>query len=409
MAGWQNQWTGDRGQALVSTELTSAGFLVGSFTPDAGEDLWAEVEGRRATAQGEVPLRALVQVKATENEKTESVLDVEVDQIRRWAAQPLPMFLIGVNVATKRFFVKSIDEIVSDDLAGRNPFDVSAKTARVKLTFADNISVVLKAATTRHYEVFQLDLADVPDSQIQGHYFEILRRVNPQPADRVPILRWTVLWKSSPRPQHFAAMLAELTRRAKREGERAEPQPMLFRFEIFRSSEDRHNNVAAARVLVVNPDHPRAQHLRTILNCPNGYSVSRDRDVEETREYYQSITMAPEEFRTYAANVGRALDALTDKVLARAKAGARVWDDALAAEFEAVVALWNNMTVAPAECRTLEAILDDHFQQLLEHKLIGRNRAGRFSATAVVLELRDREVKLGQCRGAWAAVLRAER
>jgi hypothetical protein len=102
MAGWEGQQTRDAGQAIVEAELARAGFLVGRLDPDLGEDLWAEVDGRRASASGELPLRALFQVKATAEAIDECILDVEVDHLKRWAAQPLPVFVVGVSTATQR-------------------------------------------------------------------------------------------------------------------------------------------------------------------------------------------------------------------------------------------------------------------------------------------------------------------
>ena len=57
----------------------------------------------------------------------------------------------------------------------------------------------------------------------------------------------------------------------------------------------------------------------------------------------------------------------------------------------------------------VEAILEEHFQCLLEHKVIERNRANRFPAAMAAQMLRDLETKLEQCRGSWAVALRIER
>jgi hypothetical protein len=133
MAGWRNQKIGDVGQSLVMAELTRAGFLVGSLSPDPGEDLWAEVDGRQAIAEGRFPLRALFQVKATEDIADVCVLDLDVDDLKRWAAQALPVFVIGVSTTANTFFAKSIDQIITDDLLGRDPFELKAKTARARV------------------------------------------------------------------------------------------------------------------------------------------------------------------------------------------------------------------------------------------------------------------------------------
>jgi len=144
MSGWKNQQTGDDGQALVTSALTRAKFLVGSVTPDPGEDLWVEVDGRRNIAEGAFPLRALLQVKATAEAIGECVLDLDVDDLRRWAAQPLPVFVVGVSTANEAYFVKSIDDIVSDDLQGRNVFELRTTTARVRITPTNDVASTIR-------------------------------------------------------------------------------------------------------------------------------------------------------------------------------------------------------------------------------------------------------------------------
>lgn len=354
-------------------------------------------------------MRALFQVRATEHDKSECVLDIKVDQIKRWAAQPLPVFLVGVGTTTGKLFAKSIDEIVVEDLAGKDPFEITTKTVRVRLKATEDLGATVRASIHNHYAAARLDLATMGDSEIKSHYFEVLSRRNPDDGASIPTSIWTVLWKSPPRPQHFAAMVTELKKRARRQYEHVEPRPMLFFFNIFCSAEDRHYDLAAARVDVINADHPRAEELRTVLQIADGYRVRLDRDLPESREYFQSIAVPPEEFREYAKKVGQALDTLTGKVLKRAKNARRAWDDALNAEFTVVNDLWNNQTVGPSECRMLEASLDEYFQCLLRHNVIERNRAQRFPAAERVRLLEELETQLEQCRGSWSVVLRTER
>ena len=408
MSGWQSQQTGDLGPAIVQAVLARGGFLAGTLTPDPGEDLWAEVDGRRAIAQGEFPLRALFQVRATGDDTSECVLDIELDQIKRWAAQPLPVFLIGVSTPKERLFAKSIDDIVSEDLSGRDPFEIRTQRARVRPRAVENLGLVMKTAIEKHYAPSRLALSDVSNTEITSHYFEVLSRRDPAGVS-IPTAVWDVLWKSPPRPQHFAAMVTELVRRARNQYGRTELRPILFFFNIFRSSEDRHYNVAAARVEVINLDHPRAEELKRTLEMPRGYNVRQDRDVVESREYWQSITMSPGVFRAYAEGVGLALDALADKVLERVRAGEWVWDDALNETFKGIKHIWENQTIAPPECRMLERVLEEQFECLLQHGYIWRNTRGRFDNSTRCEMLGELETKLTQSRGAWAVVLRTER
>jgi hypothetical protein len=409
MSGWQSQQTGDLGEGVVVAALQRAGFLVGRLTPDPGEDLWAELDGRRSIAEGHFPLRALIQVRATADDTAELVLDVDIDQIKRWAAQPLPVFLVGVSTPTEKLFTKSIDNIVSDDLGGKDPFEMKTKTARVRLHSPEDLGLTLRAAMHQHYASSQLTLEDVPDSEIKNHYFEVLTRRNPESGVSIPTAIWAILWKSPPRPQHFAAMVTELITQGRWQYERSDPRPMLFFFNIFRSLEDRHNNVAAVRIHVVNPDHPNAETLRQQLDMPGGYKVTRERDVAESRQYFESIAMSPEVFRDYAKEVGPQLDALANEVLARARNGVQIWDDGLIGKFNAAKALWNNETVAPAECRMLEAVLEEQFECLLEHGVTWRNTRNQFAPAMRASLLRELEIKLQQCVESWAVVLRAER
>lgn len=366
-----------------------------------------EIDGRRAIAEGDFPLRALLQVKGTEQDGPSFVVDISVGKIKRWSAQPLPVFIVGVSTMTERFFAKSIDEIVTDDLGGRDPFEIDAKTIRVRLAPVEDLGLTVQEAIRAHYASSRLRLVNVPDVEITGHYFEVIARRDPE-STSIPTAVWTVLWKSPPRPQHFATMVTELVRRARGHYARADLEPFLFFFSIFRSLEDRHCNLATARVEVVNPDHPRANELRRHLKMPDGYNVRRDRDLAESREYWQSITMAAATFRGYAEGVGSALDALTTAVFERLREPV-VWDDGLDAAFKTITEVWGNQTVAPAECRMLERVLEEQYQCLLEHRLISRNTRNTYSPPAVRDEmLRERETKLRQCLGSWAIVLRNE-
>ena len=209
MCGWENQQTGDDGQALVTSALTRAKFLVGSLTPDPGEDLWVEVDGRRNIAEGAFPLRALLQVKATAEAIGECVLDLDVDDLRRWAAQPLPVFVVGVSTANEAYFVKSIDDIVSEDLQGKNVFELRTKTARVRINPTDDVASTIRRTVESHYQALKLTLAGVSEDDRKAHYFEVLSQRDPEPIDLVPTVGWFILWKSPARPQHFAAVTVQ--------------------------------------------------------------------------------------------------------------------------------------------------------------------------------------------------------
>jgi len=409
MSGWVNQETGDKGQAIVAAELTRAGFLVGDLAPDPGEDLWAEVDGRQAAAIGDFPLRALFQVKATAGAVDEFVLDVEIDHLKRWAAQPLPVFVVGVSVPTNQLFIKSVDQIIAGDLAGKNLFDLQNKTIRARLDATPDLALTVRNAIEHHYESLQLDLSEVTEDEIKAHYFEVLERWQPESFDLVPTVGWFVLWKSAPRPQHFAAMVSELARRARELNRDTHPKPAVFIFHVYRSVEDRHYNLAVARVDVVNPDHPNSIKIREVMEITDGYRVRQDRDVKPMREYMRSKTVTAEEFRRYARSVGPVFDALSNKVIARGASGGIVWDEQLNREFSALDKLWNDGPFAPPECRALDGVLSGYYGCLLSHNHVALRRAKDLQPDVVQRLLRDDETRLASFRGAWSVVLRTER
>ncbi len=131
--GWENQRTGDEAQSLVQTALTTAGFLIGPLQPDPGEDFWVEEGGRRAISEGCFALRALLQVKGTPRpDGAVFIDDIPLKQIVRWASQPLPVFLVGVRTtAPNAFYAKLIDDVVADDLHGKDPTTLESNTVRL--------------------------------------------------------------------------------------------------------------------------------------------------------------------------------------------------------------------------------------------------------------------------------------
>jgi hypothetical protein len=404
MCAWENQQTGDAGQALVTSALTRAKFLVGSLTPDPGEDLWVEVDGRKNIAEGAFPLRALLQVKATAEAIGECLLDLDVDDLRRWAAQPLPVFVVGVSTFNEAYFVKSIDDIISEDLQGKNVFELRTKTARVRINPTNDVASTIQRTIEIHYQSLKLTLAGVSEDDRKAHYFEVLSHRDPEPIGLVPTVGWFILWKSPARPQHFAAMISELIRLCDQEDGDHQPRPAAFHFHIYRSIEDRHHNLAVARVDVVNPRHPKRAQISQTLGIEGEYRVRHDGDLKPTRDFFRSKTVSAVEFRTYARTLGPMLDALSDKILAR-RVQQLIWNDALNGEFAVVDQLWNNGPFAPSECGPLDAALSGYYNCLLAHRHIEVYRSGALAAATVSRLLRSEEEKLGYFRGTWRVLL----
>ena len=408
MPGWENQQTGDAGQSLIEAELVMHGFLVGPLQPDPGEDFWVECQGRRAIAEGSFPLRALLQVKSSATVQSATFTDdLPLTHIKRWAAQPLPVFLIGVTTAQpSAFYAKSVDDILAHDLQGQDPTTLTTKTVRVKLPSVADLSALLTDAIHEHHRSMQLVLKDLSETEIEQHYFEVLKKKKPETWERVPIASWTVLWKSPPRPQHFAAMLTELTRRAKADCEKTFPCPAFVIFHVYRSLYDVQYNLAVARVDWVNPGHPKAAAIAERMGAPGGLKVRHDRDTSELRDIFRSQTVSEDAFAAYASSVGTAFDRITDAILT-GPGGIQAWNDELRRQFKEADDLWNSGPFAPVQYAALAEALSTYNGVLFGHESVAIYRAPKLTPDVTARLLRDSEVRLRDLRGAWRILLPA--
>lgn len=405
MAGPDSQQIGDQAAAAIEHVLAKAGFVTGRLDPDLGEDLWVEIDGRRASADGAFPYRALLQVKgAGEISSGTFTYDLSVKHIRRWTAQILPLFVVGVDLAGDRFFAKSIDEIVSGDLRGKDPMQLSGATVRVHLPAAQDLPSQLRTAIEEHYRSSQLVLAGLDRDLIEQDYFEVLERKAPEPGLRVPIASWKVIWKSPRRAQHFAAMLTELARLAAEEYASAKPRPAFVVFHIYRSQFDLHRNLAAARVDWVDPSHPKSAEITRVLGAPGAFQQRVDKDLEAMREIFRARTASPVDYREYSTRVGTLLDEVTDTLLARP--ALEGWDDQIIARFDLLDALWNEGPDAPVECAQLESMLKAHYHAVFDSYFVSKHRRHALPITTLERLLRQSLDRMGHCRGAWRILVR---
>jgi hypothetical protein len=406
-SGWQNQQTGDAGQSLVQAELTTHGFLIGPLQPDPGEDFWVEESGRRAVSEGRFPLRALLQVKGTPRpDEAVFVDDIPRKQIVRWASQPLPVFLVGVRTsAPHAFYAKAIDDVVADDLQGKDPTALESKTVRVKLPPVADLAACLSKAIEDHHRSMRLVLDGLSETEIEQHYFEVLDKRKPS-WRLLPAASWRVLWKSSPRPQHFAAMLTELARRAEAEYATTLPCPAYVVFHVYRSLFDEQRNLAIARADWVYPGHPRAAETAEKFGAVGGFRIRQDHDVDAYREFFRARTATDDEFAHYAREVGTLLDEVIDAVLA-GPGGAEVWTDALRAQFQVVDSLWNEGPMAPVKHKALDDALTALHGAVFDHEFVAVYRKDKLTADIVAKLLREAETKMGEFRGSWRVLIRA--
>jgi hypothetical protein len=404
--GWQNQQTGDAGQSLVQAALATRGFLIGPLQPDAGEDFWIEESGRRSITEGAFPLRALLQVKSSPQPDEASFIDdIPLKQIVRWAAQPLPVFLVGVRTTPPyAFYAKAIDDVVADDLQGKDATTLDSKTARVKLPLVADLAAFLSNAIEDHHRSMRLVLDGLSETEIEQHYFEILEKKGPA-WGLLPAASWRVLWKSAPRPQHFAAMLTELARRAAAEYTTTLPRPAYVIFHVYRSLSDEQRNLAIARVDWVCPIHPKAAELAEKFGAVGGFRVRHDSDVDAYREIFRAQTATEKEFEAYAREVGTGLDQVVDTILA-GPGGTEVWTEALRAQFQAVDTLWNKGPMAPVKHKALDDALTALHGAVFDHEFVVFYRKDKLTAEDVTKLLREAETRMREFRGSWRVLIR---
>jgi hypothetical protein len=405
VTGPHNQQTGDLGEIAVEYTLRKAGFLTGRLSPDPGEDLWLEAGGHRAIADGAFPYRALVQAKGSGGVEGDTfTYDLKTKHIRRWAAQLLPVFVVGVDLAAERFFAKSIDEILTDDLAGQDPMQLTGSTHRAHLPAVGDLGEFLRAAIEVHYRSSQLVLAGLDQHVVEHDYFEVLKRTPPEPGG-TPIATWEVLWKSPRRPQHLAALLTELARQAAREYATTQPKPALVVFHVFRSQFDLHRNLATVRVDWVDPSHPRAADLIRILGVPGAFRLRFDQDVDEMRAILRARTATPADFREYGARIGGLLDEITDQLLARPAIDG--WTDALVARFETVDQMWEAGLDAPVECASLDGALKAQHRAMFDSYYVAKHRRKALPPATLERLLHQSLEQMETCRGAWRMFVRS--
>jgi hypothetical protein len=331
--------------------------------------------------------------------------DIPLKQIVRWASQPLPVFLVGVRTTSPHaFYAKAIDDVVAEDLQGKDPTTLESKTVRVNIPPVADLAALLTEGIEDHHRSMRLVLDGLSETEIEQHYFEILEKKKPV-WGLLPAASWRVLWKSAPRPQHFAAMLTELARRAGTEYATALPCPAYVIFHVYRSLFDEHRNLAIARIDWVYPTHPRAAAIAKAFDAVGGFRVRHDRDVDAYREIFRARTATEDEFAAYAREIGTALDQVVDAILA-GPGGVKAWTDTLRAQFQAIDTRWNEGPMAPAKHKPLDDALTALHGAVFDHEFVAIYRKDKLTADVLARLLRDAETRMREFRGSWRVLLR---
>jgi len=151
--GSRSQLTGERAETKVRDALLDADIFCSKYEHDRGEDLLVELEGYIGQADvGGGPRIGLLQIKGHESETisvpSENLVKrrIELDHLRRWAAIPLPVFIIAVELVgnAPHFFALSVDKLLGD-VAPDGLAALEKKTITVSLQRAVDLPTFLKA------------------------------------------------------------------------------------------------------------------------------------------------------------------------------------------------------------------------------------------------------------------------
>ena len=371
MTGYQNQETGDWGEAAVKNELARENYSVIELKPDLGEDFLVELEGRKAVAEGLYPLRALIQVKAHADPSDTDIMKVAIPMkaIIRWSAQPWPVFILGVRGRqTPSFFLASLDEVLTDTLQGRDPALCEQETVTVGLKLTPILAKSMAFAIKEFVRTLVPDFEALTKEEIEANHFEILKEQPPTFYERAVQAGWSILWKSPRRPQFFSAMFRELIKQAKVKYAFSD-KPVEVNFHIYRSLRDQQHNMAVAHVDWVNNEDHRFANLKVLFPWAP-FRVRPGHDNDESRRYIAGRTATASEFAQCVRKIGSILDGITATILQNeATPGDRSpWSVELAAVLKDADRLWNEMPHAPTELATVDRFIANYLQALDDNR-----------------------------------------
>lgn len=371
MTGWENQETGDWGEAFVKAELAREKYSVIELKPDLGEEFLIEIEGRKAVAEGLYPRRALIQVKTKSICSDSNLMKVPIPlkAIVRWSAQPLPVFVVGVcGRDTPSLFMMSLDEVLTEVLQGRDPTICEQETVTVGLRVAPTLAKTMSLAIEEFTRTLIPDFERLSKEEIDANHFEILKESAPIVYEKVVLVGWSVLWKSPRRPQFFSAMFRELTKRAKAKYAYIK-KPVNFIFHVYRSLRDHQHNMAIAHVDWVDIEQRGLVAVKEVFEWAP-FRVRPGHDNDESRMFIAGKTATAQEFALCVQGIGRLLDAMTATILQNAtKADGRApWSKELAIALEEADRIWNEMPRAPTELALVEKFISNYLNALDDNR-----------------------------------------
>lgn len=284
--GARSQLTGERAETKVRDVLLNAELFCSKYEHDRGEDLLVELEGYIGQADiGTGPRIGLLQVKGHEAEGTLDSDESEVrrrlnlNHLRRWAAIPLPVFVVAVEIVRNvpLFFARSVDKLVGD-VAPEGLAGLEQQSITVPLPRVADLAGFLKAEIAEFYSLHAFQLSGLSEKVVARNHYEIISGSTPfvPPQAKVWQKNIRVLWKGPWRPAHFWATLNHIADQLQ-EKEGGRRVPLMATVHVYRSLKDDRDNNAIAHVSWLEDDHAATERLRERINWPKAAHWARFR------------------------------------------------------------------------------------------------------------------------------------
>lgn len=303
--GTRSQLTGERAETKVRNVLLDASLFCSKYEHDRGEDLLVELEGYIAQADdsGTGPRIGLLQIKGHEveevaaSDESEVRLRLDLNHIRRWAAIPLPVFVVVVQIVRNvpLFFSRSVDRLV-EDVAPGGLAVLEQQSVTVSLPSVADLADFLKTEIAEFYSLHAFQLSGLSENVVARNHYEIISAATPfvLPSAKVWEKKIRVLWKGPWRPAHFWATLNRIADQL-REKDGGRQVPLMATVHVYRSLKDARDNNAIAHVSWLEDNHGATERLRELVNWPRAAHWARFRFHGRFALDSLSESFAPEE------------------------------------------------------------------------------------------------------------------
>lgn len=349
--GSRSQLTGERAETKVRDVLLDAQLFCSKYEHDRGEDMLVELEGYIGKDDiGCGPRIGLLQIKGHEAE-VEPAPDngmvkrrIDLDHLRRWAAIPLPVFIVAVELVGNKpqFFARAVDKLIAD-IAPAGLAELEQQKITITVPRTDDLPSLLKTEIAEFYSLHAFQLAGLSENVIARNHYEIISTTTPfvPPQAKVWWKNIRVLWKGPWRPAHFWATLNHIADQLKqKEGGRR--TPLKATIHVYRSLKDDRDNNAIAHVSWLEDNHSATDALKERVNWPKAAHWMRFQFHGKS-----SLEELPESF---------AVEEDDDSFIAKAE---RIWVELDSIYSEVINSLTKDLRLPDEKLKRLEVSLYD--------------------------------------------------